>query len=404
MATWHIISPKYPPQRGGIGYHTAHLSSGLAAKGHTVHIWTSIPEPEDTRNLISDKNNQPSNLGQNDGQKLATSFVEPNNVTVHKVIAKFDDDSLKMISEKIAAIGGSVLLQYRPESFGGYWSHSIARFSENLSKKLDFRVLLHEPFAIPKFKLFKLHTWVAAFHQYFSLRKILKSSHQAYVTTSNWRRFLKPFKLKYPILTLPVPSNLQHVAESQKAKNLRKAFASDAKLIFGTYSSFKEPETLEILERVVVKLLREHPNWVWLALGRYSEEFAIELRERYQDISHQIQNGGELDNKALSAHLQACDIIFQPYFLGVSTRRTSLMAALYHAMPTVTSFGIRTEDLWKEMRCVKLVEWDNIGDYISEIKKLAKNPTQRADLSQAARLAYETCFSLEHNVRLLTSE
>ena len=94
------------------------------------------------------------------------------------------------------------------------------------------------------------------------------------------------------------------MAEPQRSKNLRKAFAPNAKLIFGTYSSFKEPETLVILEEVVVKLLKDHPQWVWLALGRYSEEFALELKERYPQISNQIQNGGELSNLALSAHLR----------------------------------------------------------------------------------------------------
>lgn len=392
MKSWHIISSKYPPQRGGIGFHTAHIASGLRKKGYKVHIWTSIsplkPSPSSS-----------------DNQNLAVTIEEKSGIIVHRVANQWDDATFSKIGKKISEIGGVLFLQYRPESFGSYWNYSVARFFERAKKEgVETRVLIHEPFSVPDFKFFKPKTWFAAFHQYFTLRKILLHSEKAYVTTSNWRRYLKPFAKTKSILTLPVPSNLQSIAEAQKARNLRKAFGSDAKVLVGTYSSFKEPEVLSILSNVVVKLLKKHKDWVWLALGRHSEEFAESLKDLYPEVSSRVQTSGEIDPQALSANLQACDIIFQPYHLGVNTRRTSVMAALFHAMPTVTSQGIRTEFIWKETRCVKMVEWDNEDGYIKEIESLARNFQLRHELSQAARLAYETCFSLEHNIRLLTSE
>lgn len=336
---------------------------------------------------------------------IENSISEPDETeryTVNRIAVVWNASTFEAIAQKIAKIGGKVLIQYRAKSFGGYWNYNISSFAKALAaNKIDVRVLVHEPFSIPKLGLFDLKSWVAPFNQYFALRSLLRHADYTYVTTSNWKKYLKPFKLKTRALTLPVPSNIESVAETQKAKNLRKAFSHGAEIIIGTYSSFKEPETISILSEVVVKILTKHPNWVWLALGRYSEEFAEKLREDHPEVANRVQIGGKLQNKALSANLQACDIIFQPYFQGVSTRRTSLMASLYHAMPTVTSRGQRTEEIWKETQCVELIDWEDVDGYATAIERLARKENLRKDLSQAARLAYDTCFSLDHNLRLL---
>ena len=388
--SWHIITSKFPPQRGGIGFHSAHIAKGLEKKGYDVHIWTSAlvaSERKPSEKVTGSRTNE-------------TDSAEP--YEVNRVAEVWNPATFENIVQKIHEIGGKVLIQYRAKSFGGYWNYSVSRFAKTLAAKdIDVRVLVHEPFSIPNLRLFDFKSWVAPFHQYFALRALLRHADYTYVTTSNWKKYLKPFKLKKRALTLPVPSNIESVAENQKAKNLRKAFSHGAEIIVGTYSSFKEPETISILSEVVVKILTKHPNWVWLALGRYSEEFAEKLREEHPDIANRVQIGGKLQNKALSANLQACDIIFQPYYQGVSTRRTSLMASLYHAMPTVTSRGQRTEEIWKETQCVELIDWEDVDGYAAAIERLARKESLRRDLSQAARLAYDTCFSLDHNLRLL---
>src|SRR5687768_6270824 len=36
---WHLITPEYPPQSGGVSDYSQLIASGLAATGETVHVW-----------------------------------------------------------------------------------------------------------------------------------------------------------------------------------------------------------------------------------------------------------------------------------------------------------------------------------------------------------------------------
>ena len=167
------------------------------------------------------------------------------------------------------------------------WNYIFLVSQKPGANKIDVRVLVHEPFSIPKLSLFDLKSWVAPFNQYFALRSLLRHADYTYVTTSNWKKYLKPFKLKTRALTLPVPSNIESVAETQKAKNLRKAFSHGAEIIIGTYSSFKEPETISILSEWWLKF-NKASNWVWLAL-EVLRGFAEKLREDHPEIANRVQ-------------------------------------------------------------------------------------------------------------------
>src|SRR5579862_6625194 len=39
LMEWHIITPEYPPQTGGVSDYTRLVAEGLAEKGDVVHVW-----------------------------------------------------------------------------------------------------------------------------------------------------------------------------------------------------------------------------------------------------------------------------------------------------------------------------------------------------------------------------
>ncbi len=52
-----------------------------------------------------------------------------------------------------------------------------------------------------------------------------------------------------------------------------------------------------------------------------------------------VVSAGLLADRDASLHLQACDVMIQPYVDGASARRTTLMAALAHGRAIVTTIG-----------------------------------------------------------------
>ena len=83
-----------------------------------------------------------------------------------------------------------------------------------------------------------------------------------------------------------------------------------------------------------------------LLIGRHSDAVASELTARHPDLADCLHGTGALSAEDISSHIHACDVMLQPYPDGVSTRRTSAMAALAHDRALVTTSGVLTEAFW----------------------------------------------------------
>ena len=50
--SWHIITSKFPPQRGGIGFHSAHIAKGLEKKGYDVIFGPQLGDREKKTRML----------------------------------------------------------------------------------------------------------------------------------------------------------------------------------------------------------------------------------------------------------------------------------------------------------------------------------------------------------------
>src|SRR5262249_20635493 len=130
-----------------------------------------------------------------------------------------------------------------------------------------------------------------------------------------------------------------------------------------------------------------------------------ERRERLlaaaPDLHERVRASGLLAPDALSLHLSACDLMLQPYGDGVSTRRTSMMAALAHRRPAVTTSGLLTEALWKQRRAVALAPVGEPAALGPMVVRLMDDVGERARLGRAAAQLYAERFDLEHTLAVL---
>ena len=140
-----------------------------------------------------------------------------------------------------------------------------------------------------------------------------------------------------------------------------------------------------------------------LLLGRGGESMRDDLMLRDPQLAGRVHASGPLSDEDLSRHVAACDVMLQPYPDGVSTRRTSIMAALSHGKPVVTTSGRLTEPLWSACGSVVLIPADQPADLAQATASLIADPAHRQQLSARSRALYAERFDLTHTVDTLRS-
>ena len=101
---------------------------------------------------------------------------------------------------------------------------------------------------------------------------------------------------------------------------------------------------------------------------------------------------GALPEQELASYLAAADIFLAPFSDGVSTRRSTLMAALQHALAVVATDGFLTDSMLREARgALTLAPLDREA-YAAAAVRLASDDTARSRQAQAGRALYEKHF------------
>ena len=111
-----------------------------------------------------------------------------------------------------------------------------------------------------------------------------------------------------------------------------------------------------------------------------------------------------LRGEELSVHLSACDLMIQPYPDGISTRRTSAMAALLHGRAMVTTIGRLTEPLWSESGAVTRCRPRMIPRaLVQNVAALLDDPRERgaAWAPRARTFLYLDRFDVRHTIARL---
>jgi len=99
------------------------------------------------------------------------------------------------------------------------------------------------------------------------------------------------------------------------------------------------------LRQLAPGLLRARMMSASCGLASAANSFAQELQKECPDIgarvfSSESLGSGTLTADEISAHINACDLMVQPYVDGISTRRTAAMAALANGRALLTTAAI----------------------------------------------------------------
>jgi glycosyltransferase involved in cell wall biosynthesis len=361
--SWQFLTGEYPPASGGVSDYTRRVATALAARGETVHVWaprSQGPEPVDS------------------------------GVEVHRLTG-LGPGALAQMGQEMDRLPTPrrLFVQYVPTGFG--WRGMNVPLVRWLAARRDeIWVQFHEV-ALGWSWRRKPHLHLTQAVQLWMAGVLARRAERIFISIEGWRRLLGA---EGPRATwLPIPSNIpEYVSELSLAAARRELGPGPWIGHFGTYGSLVTQDLGPALRRIATT----HPQARVLLLGRGAREFAATL-----GLGLRVRAEADLPAETLATRLGACDLLVQPFPDGVSSRRTSAMAGLALGVPTVTTVGHLTDDIWRGGVAVDLVPAGKPEDLARAcVALLADSPRRRA-LGQAGAALYREHLSLERTLQTL---
>ena len=372
----HFLTPEYPPRHGGVADFTHQIAVALSRDGETVHVWGpagSAAQAGDAMSVHSDL-----------GRFRAADFRRTN--------ALLDEYPSPR----------RLVVQWVPHGYGQramnlrfclwLWRRSVA------GDAID--IVVHEPFMTFSGGA---RQWLVAAVQRAMTLVLMSAARRVWVTTRAWTPLLEPYLAGRGITIqwLPIPSSLQPAAPVD-VHDVRARYAPRQNALvghFGTHGSL----VTSLLDGVIAAVAAAQPSAHFLLIGSGSEAFRSALVQRERSLADRVSATGTLNAGALSAHIEACDVLLQPYPDGVTSRRTTTMAGLFARVPVVTTHGRLTERFWHDEVPVRLAAVGDVRAMIEQVLELLANPAERQRQADAGRAFYDRWFDVRHTVAALAA-
>jgi glycosyltransferase involved in cell wall biosynthesis len=326
--SFHLITPEFPPMIGGVSDHSRVVAETAASRGLDVHVWSA------------------GDTGTRAG------------IHVHNALGSFRADDFARTDALLnqQATPRRLILQWVPHGYGrrgmnAGFSHWIAR-RHQAGDLVD--VIVHEPFMD-----YFGSSWTQparAIVQRHMARTVLRSARRVWMAIPGWEDRLLPMlrSRDTAVGILPVPGTIPLARAAAAVTDVRARLLRGRARIVGYFGAGGE-----YAERALASATGTvqdcRPDIVVVCIGRGSERVAHRLVQLSPSPVTVIASGA-LDPTALSHHLQACDLLLQPYVDGVSGRRTTTISALEHGVPVATTFGALSEPFWRTSPAVELVD------------------------------------------------
>lgn len=371
---WIILTPSFPPDQGGIADYTWVLARELARQGDSVNIWTGP---------LAGVDGGPSTPG----------------ISTFHLPAHFTPGSCRMLKREIERVSEPkrILVQYNPQPLG---PRKASRFKGlplwfawwlRQLEGVPVWLVIHEAETSRQPEMWSMLLWRLSRQM---LEWSLSNADRVFYSMPAWERVLKEYGTRAKLEYMPVPSNIESRVGTADIRHMRNRLLDGGSRYvlghFGTYS----PEITQLLQPVLQEVLQTQPHVQVLLIGQGSCEFATRLRS----FNRRVVATGTVESREVARHLAACDLMVQPFPDGVSTRRSSLMAAIALGVPVLSNVGGSSESVWLDTGALALNSIENMPDRIAA---LLADPEQRESIGAAGRILYQQRFSLDRTVTLL---
>jgi glycosyltransferase involved in cell wall biosynthesis len=219
------------------------------------------------------------------------------------------------------------------------------------------------------------------------LAAALWESHLAFVSIDPWARSLRKLPFARPTFHLPVGSNLPDMRAARSAQRMQ-LNADDDTVVIATFTTGIPGRLVSHVAAAIDEVARTGQKILVLNLGAGAPRLDGAIAEPVELIEP-----GRLPSEELASNLAASDLFLAPFIDGVSTRRTTVMAALQHGVPVVGTSGFLTDRIFRDAaNQLRLVPVESPQAFAAAAVHLVSNPVERVALGTAGRELYERSF------------
>jgi glycosyltransferase involved in cell wall biosynthesis len=278
------------------------------------------------------------------------------------------------------------VIQYNPFCFG-WWGFAPSLVVDVIRTRLSrnrpkIALFVHETYVpVTSWRWALMSAW-----QRVQLCLLRAASDIQICSIEEWAGRLRRMPPWTPVHHLPVSSNLPDARAHRDAARSELGVDEETIVIacFGLTHAGRLPGHAAAAADAVV------------AGGRraYVLDFGTGTEQREVKGGLTVHSPGFLEAEPLARLLSAADIFLAPYADGVSTRRTTVMAALQHEIAVVATVGWLTDRLMREADgALELAPVDKPAEFAKRVQALAEDRERRKKVARAGRALYDEEFA-----------
>ncbi|MBX0326796.1 glycosyltransferase family 4 protein [Oscillochloris sp. ZM17-4] len=376
-----FLTGEYPPQPGGVGDYTRQLGRALAADGHQVVAITMRDGCLAIYDQIMDR----------------PDLAEPSFVTFQMLRdprpLTWSPRSWRSIRTAIHVWHPDWLhIQYQTGAYAmSAGVNLLPRYLRLFPERPQIAVTFHdllEPYLFPKAG--PLRAWVN--------RRLAADADAVVATNAADADRLAAMRLRGPALaTIPIGSNIAVAPPPgyRRAAWRERLGVGPGELLVAYFGLLSRSKGADLLVEALSTLDSATP-WRLLIVGGAAiapqdVAFAAELEAQIArlGLGQRVIRTGHVDAADVSAHLLAADCAALPFRDGASLRRGSLLAALAHGCPLLTSApaDAETAAALGDGAAAMLTPPGDCAALAESLARIAASPDLRADLAAAGRAA-----------------
>ncbi|HEX6277293.1 MAG TPA: glycosyltransferase [Polyangiaceae bacterium] len=335
-----VICPKYFPVAEGLGHYTTEFCRHLARLVE-VGVWTSSDRGPVTK---------------------ASGHPPPASVRLIDTVKRWTRGGpFASLESALAFDPDEILVQFVPNMYApkSGINFSLVLLAWHLARRAQARgkghvsVMFHElwyPFGWqPKALVLHLSHRAMALGVALASKDIFCSTER---NASEVRRLLGP--LTRPIHVLPVGSSLERDPAPKPPER-----PADDRLKLAIFGSLHQSKNTELVLETIRQAARESPWKLELTIvGPTLEELCTAMPALASWLESDVHVAGALEADAAADCLAAQDFLVAYFQDGVSTRRTTLMAALCEGVPVVTTWRDISDPVFRDRPFVTLLSCD----------------------------------------------